>query len=96
MARVELPLGEIDPNFRIEAAIADKLRKGETAEVSKAIIEKTYAVLEHVNHGEEATPFHSLSRFDQAVAVLDIDFDIDDAEYEDRGDDIQFRRQKPR
>jgi hypothetical protein len=95
MARVQCSREEIDQNFQIEQAIAQLLLRGETAEISKSTLERCYTMLEHVDHGDEMTPSHRLSRQDQLVAALVDGFGINDTEYKDHGDDIQFRR-KPR
>jgi hypothetical protein len=91
MARVTCSPDESDANFQIEAAVAEKLRAGETAEISLSSIQANYDVLEAVDHGEIATPFHKLAHFDQIVATLH-EFGIDDAEYEIQGEDISFHR----
>jgi hypothetical protein len=92
MARVRCSPNEIDQNFQIESAIADLLLRGETAEIALSSLEKCYSMLEHVDHGEEMTPFHRLSRHDQIVSVLQGQYDIDDVDYEFADDDVKFRR----
>ncbi len=92
MARVQCSRNEIDQNFQIEHAIAELLRRGDTAEISKSSLEKCYTMLEHVNYGQEMTPSHRFSRQDQLLVALEEEFKINDAEYDDHGDDLQFRR----
>jgi xanthine/CO dehydrogenase XdhC/CoxF family maturation factor len=88
MARVQLVAGELNHNFRVENAVAELLRRGESALISMASIEM-YEVEDA--DGEPIVSADSLARLDQIVAMLH-DHGIDDAEYEILGDDVRFRR----
>jgi hypothetical protein len=83
----------VDGNYQIEEMILKNLRAGETAEVPIRAINENYEILERVHHGEIATPFHKLSRFDQIVVALS-EYG-EEVVYEIQGDDVSFRR-KPR
>ena len=93
--RVKLAANEVDHNYRVENAIAEQLKEGQSAEISMPSIE-AYQVLD-MEDGDVIKPATIEDRLNQIVAVLRERFDLHEVEYQIAGDDVQFlQRRRPR